>query len=72
MAASRPAPSGVTEALNAYLDFPELAQAFLIERRVLKKKTGERSCELAYGITSRPASEASLSGSCRSTGATGS
>ena len=26
---------------------------------MLKKKTGERSCELAYGITSRPASEAS-------------
>ncbi|MDA8350125.1 MAG: ISAs1 family transposase, partial [Pseudomonadota bacterium] len=33
----------VTAALNDYLDFPEVAQAFLIERRVLKKKTGERS-----------------------------
>jgi len=49
----------VTEALNDYLDFPGLAQAFLIERQVLKKKTGQRSTELAYGITSRPASEAS-------------
>lgn len=49
----------VTTALNDYLDFPAVAQAFLIERRVLKKKTGEHSTELAYGITSRPASEAS-------------
>lgn len=49
----------VTEALNDYLDFPEVAQAFLIERRVLKKKTGEYCTELVYGITSRPASEAS-------------
>ena len=47
-----------TEALNGYLDFPEVAQAFLIERQVVKKKTGEVSRELAYGITSRPASEA--------------
>jgi predicted transposase YbfD/YdcC len=49
----------VTEALNEYLDFPEVAQAFLIDREVVKKKTGELSRELAYGITSRPASEAS-------------
>lgn len=49
----------VSEALNGYLDFPEVHQAFLIERQVLKKKTGALSQELAYGITSRPASEAS-------------
>lgn len=49
----------VTCALNDYLDFPEVAQAFLIERQVLNKKTGALSRELAYGITSRPASEAS-------------
>ncbi|MDA8347942.1 MAG: hypothetical protein M0038_03900 [Pseudomonadota bacterium] len=36
-----------------------LAQAFLIERQVLIKKTGHLTRELAYGITSRPASEAS-------------
>ncbi|EQD66048.1 transposase IS4 family protein, partial [mine drainage metagenome] len=49
----------VTDALNAYLDFPALAQAFLIERQVIEKKTGKTSRDLAYGITSRPASEAS-------------
>jgi predicted transposase YbfD/YdcC len=49
----------VTDALNGYLDFPSLAQAFLIERQVLKKKTGQLTRELAYGITSRPACEAS-------------
>ena len=41
----------VSEALNGYLDFPEVHQAFLIERQVLKKKTGALSCELAYAIT---------------------
>lgn len=49
----------VSAALNDYLDFPDIAQAFLIERQVLTKKTGALSHELAYGITSRPASEAS-------------
>lgn len=49
----------VSDALNGYLDFPEVHQAFLIERQVLKKKTGALSCELAYGITSRPATQAS-------------
>ncbi len=45
--------------LNGYLDFPALAQAFLIERQVLTKKTGHLTRELAYGITSRAACEAS-------------
>lgn len=49
----------MSEALNGYLDFPGVAQAFLIERQVVKKKTGALSRELAYGITSRPASQAS-------------
>ena len=49
----------VSEALNGYLDFPEVHQAFLIERQVLTKKTGALSREFAYGITSRPAAEAS-------------
>ena len=42
------------EKLNKYLDFPELAQVFLIERKVTHKNTGETSTDLAYGITSRP------------------
>lgn len=39
-------------ALNDYLDFPGVGQAFLIERQVVRKKTGKISTELAYGITS--------------------
>jgi len=46
-----------TEALNGYLDFPEIGQTFLIERQVLNKKTGQHSRELAYGITSRCAAD---------------
>jgi predicted transposase YbfD/YdcC len=41
-----------TTALNDYLDFPGVGQAFVIERSVLNKKTGRRSTELAYGLTS--------------------
>jgi predicted transposase YbfD/YdcC len=40
--------------LNQYLDFPHVGQAFVIERESIEKKTGEQTCELAYGITSRP------------------
>ena len=39
--------------LNGYLDFPHVAQVFLIERIVVNKKTGQSSRDLAYGITSR-------------------
>jgi len=39
-------------ALNAYLDFPHVAQVFLIEREVLHKKRGHRSLEIAVGLTS--------------------
>lgn len=48
----------VTSALNGYLDFPDVGQAFLIQRQVKDKKTGATRNELAYGITSRPASQA--------------
>ena len=48
-----------SRALNAYLDFPHVAQAYLIERETLHKKTGKHSRELAYGITSRPPEQAS-------------
>ena len=43
-----------TVALNGYLDFPHVAQAFAIERIAIDKKTGQSSREMAYGITSRP------------------
>ena len=46
-------------ALNAYLDFPHVVQVFLIERKCIKKKTGELTCEIALGLTSRTPLEAS-------------
>ena len=48
-----------TTELNGYLDFPHVAQAFAIQRIVINKKTGHTSQELAYGITSRSAQNAS-------------
>jgi predicted transposase YbfD/YdcC len=39
--------------LNAYVDFPHVGQVFAIERTSIEKKTGQSSCEMAYGITSR-------------------
>lgn len=39
-------------ALNAYLDFPGVGQAFLITREVHHKKSGRCTREIAYGITS--------------------
>ncbi|MDQ3565901.1 MAG: hypothetical protein M3436_17985 [Pseudomonadota bacterium] len=42
-----------TTAFNDYLDFPYLGQAFVIERERLNKKSGKRSLEVAFGITSR-------------------
>ena len=47
-----------TTELNDYLDFPHVGQAFVIERHVTEKKSGIRSCEIAYGITSRTAEQA--------------
>jgi predicted transposase YbfD/YdcC len=47
-----------TSALNSYLDFPHVAQAFAIERIAIDKKTGQSSREMAYGITSRPPAHA--------------
>jgi predicted transposase YbfD/YdcC len=47
-----------TTELNGYLDFPHVRQAFLIERHATEKKSGIRSCEIAYGITSRTAQQA--------------
>jgi len=47
-----------TAALNGYLDFPHVGQAFVIEREAIDKKTGKHSHEIAYGITSRPPEQA--------------
>ena len=47
-----------TTELNDYLNFPHVAQAFLIQRESTDKKTGEHSCEVAYGITSRTPEQA--------------
>lgn len=47
-----------TTALNGYLNFPHVGQAFAIERISIDKKTGKSSREMAYGITSRSALQA--------------
>ena len=48
-----------SEALNGYLDFPHVAQVFLIEREVFHKKSAKQSMEIAVGLTSQPADQAS-------------
>ena len=47
-----------TDALNTYLDFPHVGQAFVIERERIEKKTGNRSIDVAYGVTSRTPDQA--------------
>ena len=47
-----------TTQLNQYLNFPHVAQAFVIERHCIDKKTGKSSCETAYGITRQSPQEA--------------
>lgn len=41
-----------TTRLNDYLDFPDVGQAFVIERQRIHKKTGETSTETVFGLTS--------------------
>jgi predicted transposase YbfD/YdcC len=49
----------VTTALNDFLNFPHVGQAFLVIRETVDKKTGKRSDpELAYGVTSCSAEQA--------------
>jgi predicted transposase YbfD/YdcC len=48
----------VTTKLNHYLDFPHVGQAFMIERQSIRKKTGQISQEIVYGITSIPVDQA--------------
>jgi predicted transposase YbfD/YdcC len=47
-----------TTELNDYLDFPHIGQAFVIQRESTDKKSGKYSCDIAYGITSRPPDQA--------------
>jgi predicted transposase YbfD/YdcC len=47
-----------TTALNGYLNFPHVGQAFAIERIAIDKKTGQPSHDIAYGITSRSKQQA--------------
>jgi predicted transposase YbfD/YdcC len=47
-----------TSELNDYLDFPHVGQAFVVERHVHEKKSGARSVEVAYGITSKTSAQA--------------
>jgi len=39
--------------------FPHVAQVYKIERETTNKKSGETSLEIAYGVTSRSALDAS-------------
>lgn len=43
----------ITTALNHYIKFPHIGQAFAIERHSINKKSGAESVETVYGITSR-------------------
>ncbi len=47
-----------TTELNGYLNFPQVGQAFAIERHFTNKKTGKCSGEVVYGVTSRTVKEA--------------
>jgi predicted transposase YbfD/YdcC len=47
-----------TTELNGYLNFPHVGQAFVIQRESTDKKSGQSSCEIAYGITSRTPEQA--------------
>jgi len=49
----------VTTALNDYLDFPQLGQAFMVERITFHKKTAKQTRDVAYGITSKAPNRAS-------------
>lgn len=47
----------VTEELNQYLNFPQVGQAFMVERISKNQKTGKESRVIAYGITSKTSSQ---------------
>ncbi len=43
----------VSTALNDYLNFPHLGQAFMVQRLTIHKKSAKQSQDIAYGITSK-------------------
>ena len=45
--------------LNDYLDFPGVGQVFVVQREVHHVKSGRKSCEKAYGVTSLTPQDAS-------------
>ena len=47
-----------SKALNEYLNFPHVAQVFLIEREVFHKKSGKQTLEIAVGLTSQTSAQA--------------
>ena len=47
-----------TTDLNDYLNFPYVRQAFVVQRESTDKKSGQYSCDIAYGITRRPPEQA--------------
>ena len=47
-----------SDALNGYLDFPHVAQVFLIEREVFHKKSKHKTTEIAVGLTSQTKAQA--------------
>lgn len=47
-----------TTELNDYLEFPRVGQAFFVQRESTDKKSGEYSCDFAYGITSQTPEQA--------------
>jgi predicted transposase YbfD/YdcC len=49
----------VSSLLQGYLDWPEVAQVFKLERRFTNMATGEVDQEVRYGLTSLPRQEAS-------------
>ena len=51
-------PIWCSEGLNDDLDFPHVAQVFLIEREVFHKKSGKQSLEIAVGLTSKASAQA--------------
>ena len=44
----------VSTALNDYLNFPHVAQAFKVQRITAYKKSTKQTRDIAYGITSKP------------------
>ena len=48
-----------TATLNDYLNIPLVGQAFLVERTVTVKTTGNQTVEYAYGVTSHSPNTAS-------------